>query len=111
MALRNREIVYDNDIEYIEHISGKRVKCWKNDPSTLSRHIIFTDNTYYQIREGEEFDPERIEPLPKSFCSSCGEDMHGSGFFNWKNQCEVTVNNFWEKVRKIYWHRYSKNKK
>jgi len=47
----------------------------------------------------------------KSKCVFCGK-KHGPTTFNEKGQCEVYENKFWEKVRKIYWHRYlQKNEK
>ena len=43
------------------------------------------------------------------YCASCGKEVHISKF-DYKNRCEISLKNFWEKVRKVYWYRYSKNK-
>lgn len=111
MALSiNKEIQYKNPVEFIEHFTGKTVKSWKRDYASLRIIFIFTDNTYTYVDEGGLISSNIIyEPLPKSICVSCGEDMHISSW-DWSGRCEKTLKNFWQKVRKIYWHRYTKSK-
>src|ERR1051325_7938501 len=111
MALtRNREIRYKDSVEFIEHVTGKTVKSWRRLPERFSTMIIFTDNTCTYLNEGALMDTNIVfEPLPKSICLSCGEEMHISNW-NWKAQCQITTKRFWEKVRRLYWHRYSRNK-
>ena len=109
MALsRNREIFYGNLVEWIEHKTGKTVKSWRREPHRLEELIIFTDGTCTRLQEGMAYDEITFEPIPKSICVSCGEEMHMSEW-NWKAQCTNTVKQFWEKVRKLYWHRYKNN--
>jgi NADH pyrophosphatase NudC (nudix superfamily) len=110
MALtRNREIEYKNFVEWIEHRTGKTVKSWKRESHRLSTLVIFTDNTCTYLDEGMLYETIQFEEIPKSICASCGEEMHVSSW-NWKKQCTNTAKLFWEKVRKLYWHRYLKAK-
>lgn len=108
--LKNREIIYNDYIEFIEHKTGKRVVSYKRLMDTMQTLIIFTNNTCCYVEDGMSLDDEIVfHPLPKSICSCCGEDSH-CGEINWKGQCSIYVRNFWGKVRKIYWHRYSQKK-
>jgi len=107
---RNREIRYDNPVDFIEHKTGKIVKSWKHYNDRMQTLIIFTDNTCLELDEGMLISNNLVfNPLPKSICVSCGEEMHISTF-DWQGRCKKTLDNFWEKVRKVYWHRYSKSK-
>lgn len=111
MALtKNREILYKNPVEFIEHKTGKTVKSWQRDYASLRVIFIFTDNTCTYIDEGGLMSMNIVyEPLPKSICVSCGEQAHVS-LWDWNGRCEKSLKNFWKKVRKVYWHRYTKNK-
>jgi hypothetical protein len=111
MGLINRQISYRDPIEYIEHVTGKRIKAYRERPDMYRTQVIFTDNSYIEIDPGMgiEWDKLEYKEIPPSLCVSCGEIAHAS-IWNWKGQCEVTVKNFWEKARKLYWHRYLKNK-
>lgn len=111
MNLKNREIQYDNFVEYIEHLVGKKVLTYKRLPERHATIFLFTDHTSATIDEGVYVANEtiKLEPIPKSFCASCGEDMH-AGIVDYFGRCEITLKNFWKKARKVYWHRYSKSK-
>ena len=104
----NREIVYKNWIEFIEHKTGKIIKTWRQDPCKDSRTIIFMDNTSIDINECEPI-PEtfNFKPIPKNYCASCGEISHSS-YFDFLGRCETTLKRFWKKARKVYWYRYLK---
>ncbi len=106
-----REIRYESDIDKIEHLTGKTVKSWRNDYSTLYQIIVFTDNTILRVHpyEGLNVDNLVYEEIPKSICASCGKDAHAS-YWDFRGWCNVTNKRFWERVRKVYWHRYLKNK-
>lgn len=109
--ISDREIHFKNWIEQIEHITGKTVLSWRDDFATVNLIVLFTDKTYCKIHPYESFDVKNLkfERIPESYCASCGKDAHVS-FFNWKGWCEVTNKQFWKKARKVYWHRYIKNK-
>lgn len=111
MAITTRkEIRYRDPVEFIEHKTGKTVKSWRRDLHRFMTLIIFTDNTCLELDEGVLVAADIVfKPLPKSICISCGEEMHFSKF-DWLNRCEVTLRDFWQRARKVYWHRYSKNK-
>jgi acetone carboxylase gamma subunit len=110
MALtRNRETRYENFVEFVEHKTGKRVLSWGRATDRLCCYIYFTDKTMLEVIEYEGFPDEPVyKPIPGSICASCGENSH-AGYINWKRQCVVTMRNFWERVRKVYWHRYTQN--
>lgn len=100
-------------LDYVEHKTGKKVRSWKRDDASLNIFFLFEDGTMGAVREGMMIDgplPE-IHPyeVPKTFCTSCGEEWHAATF-DWQGRCGVSVKNFWNKVRKVYWHRYIKNK-
>ncbi len=105
----NKEIYYRDIFERVEHQTGKKLRSWKRDQSSLMIYFLFEDGSIGAIQEGFIFDGgiEDIDlrDIPKSFCTSCGEEWHVSGF-DWQGRCETSVRNFWKKVRKIYWHRY-----
>jgi NADH pyrophosphatase NudC (nudix superfamily) len=104
----NREIKYDF-IQYVEQKTGKKVRSYYRHDNMYVTKIFFEDNTEAAIREWEGFDNYfEITPV-KRFCVSCGEEMHISEF-DWKGRCSTTIKNFWNKFRKIYWHRYSKTR-
>ena len=106
--ISNREVRY-NFTEYIEHRTGKRVRSFQRLPQILATAILFTDGSEALIREGYGFDDHfDIEPI-KRFCASCGEAPHASEM-DWQGRCSTAVKNFWEKVRKVYWHRYIQSK-
>ena len=109
--LNNKEIRYGGNIEYIEHLTGKTVKSWRNEIAKLSQTIIFTDNTCLELNPYESIDINNLQfkEIPKSICISCGKDAHAS-YWDFKGWCDKTTKNFWEQVRKVYWHRYLKNK-
>lgn len=106
----SREVYYANFAKYIEHQTGKKLKSWKRDHASLLIYFLFEDGSIGAIREGGSFDQIfDVRDMPKSFCVSCGEEWHASTF-DWQGRCQTSVKNFWQKVRKVYWHRYSKNK-
>jgi hypothetical protein len=110
-ALINREIMYNTPIEFIEHLTGKKVKSYKRFLDRNTKIIIFTDNTCIELNDYELIDRKIVfKPIPKSFCACCGEESH-IGYFDWNGRCEIYLKNWWKKIRKIYWHRYIKNKK
>ena len=112
MALtRNREISYQSPVEFLEHITGKKVLSWRQEPERMGTVFHFTDKTMLYQDYGSMLEINNIvyEPLPKSICVSCGQDMHFSTF-DWRGRCEHSLKHFWERVRKVYWHRYSKTK-
>ena len=100
----NREISYENSIEYIEHITQRKVLSIKQDNASFRKLVVFTDGTCLYIEQGVN-----IEPLPKSICASCGEDSH-CGCLDFAGRCEVKLKKIWESAKKCYWHRYLKNK-
>ena len=108
MPLINKEVSYTDIIERIEHITGKNVKSYKKDYARGGTWILFDDNTCLFNSEGEMLNLS-FQEIPESFCASCGEERH-AGFFDCRGWCSVVAKNFWEKVRKLYWHRYSQNK-
>lgn len=107
-----RQIRYDDLAEYVEHQTGKKLRSWKQDSASLMTYFLFEDGTMGALSMGDMIENVfDIKPydVPKSFCVSCGEEWHASSF-DWQGRCGTTVRNFWKRVRKVYWHRYSKNK-
>jgi hypothetical protein len=43
-------------------------------------------------------------------CASCGES-HNAQEFDFMGRCEVTVEKLHSKIRKLFWNKYSHNKK
>ena len=104
----NREIRHQDYTGFIEHKTGKRIKTWRKNYCNYSTTIIFSDNTSLPLFEGGIFPDNPIyERIPESFCASCGEDAHVSQFDIF-GRCDITLKKFWQKVRKVYWHRHSK---
>lgn len=95
--------------EIIEHKTGKKIKEWRQLQERYETLIVFTDNTCCYLAAGETLENMVFKPLPKSICVSCGKESH-CGKIDELERCEVTLKNFWEKARRLYWHRYSKNK-
>jgi len=106
---KNREVYYSDPITYVEHKTGKKVKSIVRDYQRMGRWMLFEDKTVLYVEEGAELVFGKYQDYPKSICVSCGEEMHVSSW-DWQNRCSVTLKKFWEKVRKVYWHRYLKNK-
>ena len=106
----NDKYTPQDHIQYIEHTTGKKVLKVVNDPARMGRMVVFTDETCCWVEGGSMFDWKNVnyEKIPESICSSCGEPAHFTGWN--KRGCNVSNNRFWDKVRKIYWHRYSKSK-
>lgn len=112
MALAtNYQIQQKDFVEYIEHTTRKKILSWRHSPGRFGREVYFTDSTAIFVEEGTYFDFSRIEYLemPKSICISCGEEAH-CGKFDRHGRCENKLTEFYKNVRKVYWHRYSKNK-
>ena len=112
MALtRDRGIRCESDVEYLEHITGKKVKSWERDYCSNGTNVLFSDGTYTLLQEGQRLDPRDIKyyAIPESYCACCGERAH-VGYVDWAGRCEVYLKNFWKKARKVYWYRYLKNK-
>ncbi len=109
----NKEIYYRDIFERVEHQTGKKLRSWKRDHSSMMIYFLFEDNSIGVIQEDVAFgggiEDIDLRDIPKSFCASCGEEWHVSSF-DWQGRCNVSVKKFWEKVRKIYWHRYSSDK-
>lgn len=100
----------DNPFQYIEHVTGKKVIGIKDYPEKFGRLVIFEGNLCCFVEEGSRLDWRNVkyEMLPYGICSSCGEPDH---FSEWNRRgCSVTNNRFWDKVKRVYWHRYIKNK-
>ncbi len=61
------------------------------------------------LPEGCDVSALIIEEKIKPRCVSCGKEglciIH-----DWQGRCSTTLSDFWKRVRKVYWHRYSKNK-
>ena len=113
MALAtNRQIPQKDFASYIEHITRKKILSWRESAGRFGREVFFTDNTMCYIDDGSMFDWSNIEYLqiPKSICRSCGEEMH-FGAIDEYGRCENKLTEFYKNVRKVYWHRYSKDKK
>lgn len=113
MALAtNYQIPPKDFVEYLEHSTRKKILSWRMAPHRFGREVFFTDKTMCFISEGEYLDFSRIKYLeiPKSICVSCGEEMH-AGAIDKYGRCENKLTEFYKNVRKVYWHRYSKNKK
>jgi hypothetical protein len=107
-----KPIRYDNPVAYIEHVTGKTVRSFKQELGRFGYVALFTDDTYCFIDDGGYFDWRNIEYRPasdlKSFCASCGGDSHVSSF-DWRGWCNHKVAQFWRRARKVYWHRYTAN--
>ncbi len=112
MARSNREVSYPNFLTYVEHVTGKKIRSYEYDYMRACTNILFDDETMIRVREGEALDENHIvyERPTGYFCVSCGERSHGACEFDWRGWCTTTVSKFSEKVRKLYWHRYLKNK-
>lgn len=110
----NREIYYENMFKYVEHKTGKKLRSWKKDQCSLKIFFLFEDGSMGVIEEGMMIDgdiPEiKAYDIPKSFCASCGEEWHQASQFDWQGRCAVSLKKYWNNVRKVYWHRYIKNK-
>lgn len=116
MALtESRRLHYRDWIHRIEHHTSKKVLSWEQCYNRFGFDIYFTDETALYLAEGEALpdNPEELEykPLPGSICVSCGEKRHGASVWNWKGQCSLTVKTFWEKARKVFWHRHLQARK
>lgn len=116
MALtKSSEIYYRDWIDRIEHHTQKKILSWERCYDRFGFYVYFTDQTMLYFAEGGALpeDPSELkyQPIPGSICASCGEKRHGAAFYNWKGQCTLTVKHFWEKVRTVFWHRYTKNGK
>lgn len=110
MISLNKEIIYNSGIDHIEHLTGKKVLSWEENNYKDSISIYFTDGTQLELRQGYEFpkNPE-YKKITEGICISCGEHSH-CGYIDGLGRCSITVKNFWNKVRKIFWHRYLNNK-
>lgn len=110
----NREIFYKDMFKYVEHKTGKKLRSWKNDISSMRTFFLFEDGSMGAVSNGMMLDGEIPEiedyEIPKSFCVSCGEEWHQASSFDWQGRCSSSLRKFWENVRKVYWHRYIKNK-
>jgi hypothetical protein len=110
MALgSNREPFYEDPVAYLEHMTGKKVKSIQRDPGRFGRWVLYTDGTAQYVEEGGMFKVGEFVDPPKSICVSCGEESH-FGSWDFAGRCATTMKNLWKKARKVYWHRYLKNK-
>lgn len=107
--IRSREVSNRLFEEQVFHQTGKRVRSWMRNATSFTTSILFEDGTEGIVAEGERFSEVMQLPEVKRFCVSCGQDMHFASF-DWMGRCNHTVRHFWEKVRRVYWHRYSRNK-
>ena len=112
MLINNREVSYPTFFVYLEHVTGKKVRSYERSYNSRRIQVLFTDETMISLGEGEALNPDHLvyeRPLGY-FCVSCGERSHGACEYDWRGWCTTTVKNFSEKMRKVYWHRYLKNK-
>jgi len=114
MALTtSREIYYDDHVAKLEHITGKTILSWRKCQDRFGSEVFFTDKTmiYLGYEEALPEDPNTIEyqRIPGTICVSCGEDTH-AGTFDRHGRCSNVQRGYWKNVRKVYWHRYLKNR-
>ena len=96
-------------LKRIEHTSGKKViDSYSSFNSKLITYILEGGDAV-QICPEDEVGEMKIVKYVLNICTSCGEQKHISKF-NSNGQCEKTINNFYNKVRKLFWHRYIKTK-
>lgn len=107
VTLTNRNLQYDF-VSYIEHQTGKRVRQIYEMPHLMCRRVLFTDDTEAELREGVSYGDIEIIPIT-NFCASCGGLAHAS-IIDRYGRCSTSVKRFWDNVRKVYWHRYTKGK-
>lgn len=89
--------------------TSKIVKSFFRDYPSRNIYISFEDGMEGIFSKNNTIQGMEIRPIPVSMCESCGERYHTS-IFDHKGRCKTSLKNFWEKVRKVYWYRYSKNK-
>lgn len=112
MALAiSREIQGKDFLQFIEHSTGKKVLSWREAAGRFGREVYFTDGTMCYLDPYVAFDFTELEymQIPKSICVSCGEEAHVSSFDRF-GRCQNRLTEFYKNMRKVYWHRYSKNK-
>ncbi len=107
----NRYSTQRKIIKNIEYYTGKKIKSIRKDDCRDGRNVLFEDGTEgFVPSHGNMINSDTIRhERVKHFCPSCGGEHHGGGL-NWKKQCSVTVGKFWDKVRKLYWHRQGQSK-
>lgn len=104
-----KEIPMNSFEREIFHHTGKIVKSWFRDNCSKNIYILFEDGMEGRLSENSMIQGVEIRPIPINMCKSCGERRHAS-IFDRQGRCKTSVKNFWKKVHKVYWHRYSKNK-
>lgn len=102
---RHQELCYQ-----IYRHTGKVAVGVAYSPNTLGIHVLFEDGMEGFLTEGDSIDGIQIREKPKHFCASCGEEDHGPGTFDQLGRCHISKGRFWEKVRRLFWHRHSKGK-
>lgn len=97
--------------EAIEHFIGKPVRFIKQDFERDGVYIVLENSEIYWLSRGDTIDNMQLVPKKdvahNRICISCGE-QHGYGYKDKFGRCTTTVNKFWGKARKLYWHRYLK---
>ncbi len=105
----SNSISNDRRKETIEFFTGKKVRVVMADMCRNAIRILFEDGSEGLLGEGESLERIQIIPKTKYYCLSCGKEAH-SVPLDYAGRCTETLKNLWNNARKVYWHRYSKNK-
>jgi hypothetical protein len=109
MAIAVQKISEKEKIFALEHHFNKKLRAYERSNNIFGWIFLFEDGTEGELGEGEEISAMRWRQTPRSFCASCGEKLH-VGNIDWLGRCEYSVARFWNKARKVFWHRYLKER-
>ena len=110
MATARRKIDLDRSaLARVGHYFNDPVRECVPDPASLSYVFLFQSGREGVLQEGCDLSAMQFRERPKTFCVSCGEEPHVSTF-DWLGRCQHSITKFWNRARKVYWHRYSKEK-
>lgn len=94
----------------VEYYTGKRVCEYYHDPLSFLLRFLFDDDTEGTLSPEQDISEIKITKKFEYFCVSCGEPGKHISYFDQQGRCEITIKNFWNKARKLFWHRYIENK-
>lgn len=119
-----RSVVRQGWAHIIEFMNGFRIACPEGaDIIRIVEHYGMENRYRYEGRFQYGYKPwdadskeEMMRHMAKQMayeepeppCKSCGK-VHNSKL-DFLGRCDNTLKKFWEKVRKLYWHRYAKTK-
>lgn len=108
MAAINQEIK-----RRLEDEAGSRIKSVSQDPKRIGYLVEFWNSKMAFIdylAVSTNYSGGSLYHFEDSVCVSCGES-HIETKFDFAERCENKLKKIWENARKVYWHRYLKNRK